>query len=140
MGERKSVGFEMDTELVEQIDDEADELNISRSEYLRQLVQAGRLIVDVGKLDTQMIRELVDDGVDSVEAQNNNIHKIDEQIVEVVLDKLPRDENRAMSKDEVRELVYGSVDEQKENIDTVCKRLYEEDKLSRAYEGGYYVK
>lgn len=139
MGDTEQLSLYVNIGLREQIEREADEIGITKGVYLRQMVQVGRLVANTGQLDTSTLNRLVDDGVESLEVEQD-IHQINEDIVDVVLSSLPSDEGRAMSKEELRELVYGSENEQRQIIDETLEQLYELGEIDSAYDGGYYVK
>lgn len=141
MTDKKQLTATVSAEYHDQLEDEADEVGLSRAEYVRQRLQAGRLVVDAGRVNLQTLEQMVDAGIESTEIGDDNISQIDDDdLASTVLDILPADESSAMSKDELRELVYGTQKEQEENIDNVTESLYKTDKIDSAYGGGYYVK
>ena len=131
---RKSFGTAPD-QLIDEIDKEADELGLSRSEYSRQRINAGRLLFNAGKLDVQLLDQLME--TDGSERPGTDIETLDGDVSQQILSALPRDESRAATVDELREEVFGTKEEQEELIETVLKQLWDQEKIKSAFGEGY---
>jgi len=119
MGE-KTIG-QVREELADRYDQEADELGISRVEYVRKCIEIGRLIFRTsGEIDIDRLRELTEDESVSI---NSDLETSEGDIAEAVLRNLPTDEDRALSPDELREVVFGTESEQHEEIVTTLEQL-----------------
>ena len=134
MGKQISVSFS--EEHGTQIEQEAEELGLSRSKYIRQRIEAGRLVFRFSdKLDADALNNLIDD---SSEAHaTNELQTPDDSIMKRILANLSTDEERALTKEELREAVFGSEDEQLEAVDAALRQLNDAGKASPAFDGGY---
>jgi hypothetical protein len=65
---KKSTVANASQDFVDLLDKEADDLGLSRTQYTLQRINAGRLLFDGGKLDVQLLNELMEtDGSERVE-------------------------------------------------------------------------
>lgn len=134
MGRGKTLG-DGPKEWVDELDKEANQLGLSRSAYVRQQINAGRLIFNAGKLDVQLLDELME--TDGSERLDNDIQTLDDDVSQQVLSVLPADESRAATIDELRREIFGTEEEQKELLKTVMKKLNNQGKIRPAFDGGY---
>jgi len=135
---KKNVSFYMNRARVEEIDAEADEVGLSRSAYLRQRMEAGRLLFQCsGSVDTELLDTLVEEGAASFET-DTDVAEITDDITETVREKLPADPNRAASKEEIRRMVFGTKDEQLEAVENALKQLAERGETGRDFDGDWY--
>lgn len=144
----------------EKISTEAEELNLSRSDYIRSRFRAGRLLWQNGDFDVELfVDSTLSEGVSGksrgygatlseinkgdTRASNNNTSPstLNEDISNDILRELPHEgADEGVTEDELRELIFGSEEEQLNYIREVCKRLNEQDKITRAFEGGLVQK
>jgi hypothetical protein len=122
-------------EFVDQIDKEADALGLTRGEYARQRLNAGRLLFNAGKLDVDLLDELME--TDGSERPDADIETLDGDVSQQILSALPRDEDRAATISELREEVFGTKTEQEELIETILKQLNTQGKIKPAFGEGY---
>ena len=115
--------------VVDEIDNEADGLGMSRSEYLRKHLHAGRrLFQSSGKLDQKMLQQLVED--DKAAALGGELTTDAEGIEDEILAMLPTDKNRAATKDDLRTEIFGTVEEQRDSLSEALDYLEERDQIS----------
>ena len=108
-------------DLAERYDQEADELGISRSDYVRRCIEIGRLVFRTsGQIDIDRLRELSE--AESV-SMSSDLETSEGDIAEAVLRNLPTDEDRALSPDELREVIFGTESEQQNEIKTTLEQL-----------------
>lgn len=121
---------------VDQLNDEAEALGLSRTKYVRQRLEAGRLLFQCSdKLSTETLTDLVDqDGSPTI---TNELETPDSDIADKVLANLSTDENRALEQEEIREAVFGSQEEQLETIEKTLRDLNERGMVKPAFDGGY---
>lgn len=134
MGRGKTLG-DAPKEWVDELDKEANQLGLSRSAYVRQRINAGRLLFNAGKLDVQLLDELME--TNGSERLDNDIETLDDDVSQQVLSVLPADESRAATIDELRREIFGTKEEQKELLKTVMKELNNQGKIRPAFDGGY---
>jgi hypothetical protein len=117
---RKNIG-QIREDLAERYDQEADELGVSRSDYARRCMEIGRLVFRTsGQIDIDRLRELSEE--ESV-SMSSDLETSEGDIAEAVLRNLPTDEDRALSPDELREVVFGTESEQQNEIKTTLEQL-----------------
>lgn len=117
---RKNIG-QMREDLAERYDQEADELGVSRTDYARRCIEIGRLVFRTsGQIDIDRLRELSEEESVSV---NSDLETSEGDIAEAVLRNLPTDEDRALSPDELREVIFGTESEQQNEIKTTLEQL-----------------
>ena len=127
MGRR--VSFQLSDDVVDEIDNEADDLGMSRSEYLRKHLHAGRrLFQSSGKLDRKMLQQLVED--DKAAALGDDLTIDAEGTEDEILAILPTDKNRAATKNELRTEIFGTTEEQKNRLSEALDYLEERDQIS----------
>jgi len=125
----KLVSFELPQDLVDEIDNEADNLGMSRSEYARKHLHAGRrLFQSSGKLNRKMLQQLVED--DKAAAIGEDLTTDAEGTEDEVLAILPTDKTRAATKDELRTEIFGTTEEQKNRLGEALDYLEERDQIS----------
>lgn len=117
---KKSVG-QIREDLAERYDQEADELGLSRADYARRCMEIGRLVFRTsGQIDIDRLRELSEE--ESV-SMDSDLETSEGDIAEAVLRNLPTDEDRALSPDELREVIFGTESEQQNEIKTTLEQL-----------------
>ena len=108
-------------DLAERYDQEADELGVSRSDYARRCMEIGRLVFRTsGQIDIDRLREFSEE--ESV-SMSSDLETSESDIAEAVLRNLPTDEERALSPEELREVVFGTESEQQNEIKTTLEQL-----------------
>lgn len=126
---------ESDLELVE---DEADQLNMGRIEYVRQNFYAGRrLFQSSAKLDRSLLSELIEG--DQSAHISSSLSTDAEGIEDEIRTKLPVDKTRASNAEEIRKDIFGTIDEQKEQIKQALEYLDERDQISVTVDGEFYI-
>lgn len=134
MGSKK-VGH-VRSEVADEIDDEAEELGLSRAEYVRQRLNAGRVLFDAGKLDTELLSQLTSS--DGSERLSEDISTIDDDLSQRILSVLPQNEADSISTDELRTEIFGTPDEQREMIENTLRQLKNQDLVEPTFDGGVY--
>jgi len=121
---------------VDRLDEEAEALGLSRAKYVRQRLEAGRLLFECSdKLSTEMLTDLVDqDGSPTITSE---LETPDSDIANKILANLSTDEKRALEQEEIREAVFGSQEEQLETIEKTLRDLNERGMVKPAFAGGY---
>ena len=124
-------------EIADRYGEEADELGVSRSEYVRKCIEIGRLVFRTsGEIDIDRLRELTEDESVSISSE---LETSEGDIAEAVLRNLPTDEDRALSPDELREVVFGTESEQHEEIVTTLEQLRKAEMIE-VLVGDEYIK
>ena len=122
-------------EIVEKYDAEAEQLGLSRSEYIRQCAEAGRTILQSsGQADIERLRELTEDLQTTIDS---DLATANSDLSEAILANLPTDEHRALTKAEVREAVFGTEDEQIKQITEALKKLHKQGAIEPLVDDGY---
>lgn len=123
-------------EYVDLLSNEADELGLSRSKYVRQRLEAGRLLFQSSdKLSTETLNDVVhQDGPPTID---NELETPDSDITDKLLANLPTDESQALEQDELQEVIFGTNEEQLEVIETALRELNERGQVEPAFDGGY---
>ena len=125
----KRIGFALPESIVDEIDNEADKLGMSRSEYVRKHLHAGRRLFQAsGKLDRKMLKQLVEDN--KAAALGDELTGDAEGIEDEILAMLPTDMDRAATKDDLRTEIFGTVEEQRKRLDKALEYLEERDQIS----------
>jgi hypothetical protein len=125
----KRVNFPLPGDVVDEIDNEADDLGMSRAEYLRKHLHAGRrLFQSSGKLDQKMLQQLVEG--DKAAALNEDLTTDAEGTEDEILAILPTDKTRAATKDELRIEIFGTTEEQRNRVNDALDYLEERDQIS----------
>lgn len=126
-------------EYVERLDEEATALGLSRTKYVQQRLEAGRLLFDCSDtLNAGTLSDLVDQEDLSV---NTELQTADSDIADTILANLPTDETKALEQEELRVAVFGNKKEQLKEIEKVLKKLYQQEKIdSPAFDSGYIKK
>lgn len=122
-------------ELLDKYNEEAEELGISRAEYMRKCIQIGRLtFLSSGEVDIDRLRELTEKKSVSTET---DIETSNGDLTEAIMRNLPTDESRALSKKEIREVVFGTRSEQQEQITQALKHLRKAGMIEPLIDDGY---
>jgi hypothetical protein len=124
-----NMNIRLSESVVDEIDNEADNLGMNRSDYIRKRLHAGRrLFQSSGKLDQKMLQQLVED--DKAAALGGELTTDAEGIEDEILAMLPTDKNRAATKDDLRTEIFGTVEKQKKRLDKALDYLEERDQIS----------
>ena len=119
----KKVTVQLSEDIVDEISNEADDLGMSRAEYIRKHLHAGRrLFRSSGKLDRKMLQQLVED--DKAAALGENLTTDAEGTEDEILDILPTDKNRAATE------IFGTTKEQRNRLSEALDYLEERDQIS----------
>ena len=125
----KQMSFELPEDVVREIDNEADDLDMSLSKYVRKHLHAGRrLFQSSGKLDRKMLQQLVED--DKAAALGDDLTTDAEGTEDEILAILPTDKNRAATKDELRTEIFGTIEKQRDRLSDALDYLEERDQIS----------
>ena len=128
----------MDAAAVKRLDEEADQLGMSRSEYIRTHLHAGRrLFRSSGKLDRQLLSQLVE-GDESPHLSDDLTTDAD-GLADEIRAALPADEERALTNEEVRKAVFGTIDEQQKQVRKALEYLTERDQIAMDVDGNKYI-
>jgi len=123
------VNFQLPEDVVDEIDNEADDIGMSRAEYIRKHFHAGRrLFQSSGKLDRKMLQQLVED--DKAAALDEDLTSDAEGTEDEILARLPTDKTRAATKEELRIEIFGTTEEQRNRVDDALDYLEERDQIS----------
>jgi len=132
----ENLQFHLSEEHLAQIGEEAEELGLSRSKYARQRLEAGRLVFQSSdRLDVDTLSNLIDGN--RTAPVDSELQTSDNDIKEQILTNLPTDEERALTKEDLRKTIFGSEDEQFEAIDAALRQLNDAGKVRPAFDGGY---
>lgn len=135
---RKRIGFEIDVANSKRIDEEADQLGMSRAEYIRKHLNAGRrLFQSSGKLDRQLLSQLVE-GDESAHLSDDLTTDAD-GLADEIRAALPADRERALTTDEVRKAVFGTTDEQRDQVEQALEYLAERDQIDITVNGEFHI-
>jgi hypothetical protein len=111
---------------------------MSRSEYIRKHLHAGRrLFQSSGKLDRQLLSQLVE-GDESAHLSDDLTTDAD-GLADEIRAALPADKERALTKEEVHKAVFGTVDEQRKQIDKTLEYLKERDQIDMTVDAECYI-
>ncbi len=137
MGE-KGLG-KVPAEVAKQYDEEADELGLSRADYVRRRAEAGRLLFKTSdQVDTQLLKQLVNDDTATLDTDLNTLDDdIDGDLTDSILTNLPTDENRKLTEEQLREAVFGTEEEQLTQIRKALKQLKKAGKIESLVGDGY---
>lgn len=132
---RKHLGA-LPEEIVDQYDTEAEQLGLSRVEYVRKCTEAGRtLLQSSGQADIELLREFTEDV--STTTFDSELATTNSDIVEVILNNLPTEEQHALTREEVRDTVFGTKDEQNKEIMSALKQLRRQGEIESLVGDGY---
>lgn len=124
-------------ELGDKYTEEADELGLSRADYVRRCIEIGRLTFkSSGKIDVDRLRELTEG--ESV-STDSDLETSEGDLADAVLRNLSTDEGQALSPEELREVVFGSEKEQREELSDTLKKLRKADMIE-VLVGDEYIK
>lgn len=123
-------------EIVDKYSTEAEQLGLNRTQYIRQCIEAGRTVFQSsGQVDIERLREITEDS--QVTNTSNDLATADSNITETILKNLPTEEERALSIEEIQEIVFGTEDEQKEQIKRTLQELRQQGAIEALVEDGY---
>lgn len=123
------IGLRLEEDVVDEIDNEADNLGMSRSEYIRKHLYAGRrLFQSSGKFDRKMLQQLVED--DEAAALQDDLTTDAEGIEDEILAILPTEKARAATKDQIRREIFGTIEYQQKRLDDALEYLEERGQIS----------
>ncbi|RJX47491.1 hypothetical protein [Halonotius pteroides] len=110
-------------ELAEQYDQESDEVGLSRSDYARRCIEIGRLVFrSNGKVDIDRLRELTEGEIVSADS---DLETSEGDLGDAVLRNLSTDKDQSLSAEELREMVFGTEEEQRDEIKNTLQQLRE---------------
>ncbi len=125
----KMISFKMDEKIVDEIDNEANNLGLSRAKYIRNHLHAGRrLFQSSGKLDRQMLQQLVED--DEAAALRDDLTTDAEGIEDEILAIVPIEKTRAATTDEIRIEIFGTIEDQKNRLNEALDYLEEREQIT----------
>lgn len=126
-------------EVAEQYSEEADELGLSRAEYVRKCIEIGRIIFQSsGELNIDRLRSLSEqNSSQELSSTDQNVAIPNDNLAGAILKNLPADEDRALSKEEIRETIFGTEQEQREQVTEVLKNLRKSDRIEPLVDDGY---
>jgi len=125
----KMISFKMDEKIVDEIDNEANNLGLSRAKYIRNHLHAGRrLFQSSGKLDRQMLQQLVED--DEAAALRDDLTTDAEGIEDEILAIVPIEKTRAATTDEIRIEIFGTIEDQKSRLNEALDYLEEREQIT----------
>jgi len=123
-------------EVIDQYTAEAEELGLSRAKYVRECAEVGRMIFQSsGEIDVERFREITEKDHSSTTESDLKIK--DENLSSTILSNLSTEGNRALTKEEIRRVVFGTEDEQIEQITNTLKQLHKQDQIEPLVDGGY---
>lgn len=123
------ISFKMDEKIVDEIDNEANNLGLSRAKYIRNHLHAGRrLFQSSGKLDRQMLQQLVED--DEAAALRDDLTTDAEGIEDEILAIVPIEKTRAATTDEIRIEIFGTIEDQKSRLNEALDYLEEREQIT----------
>lgn len=133
---RKSIGA-VPEETADIYDAEAEQLGLSRSQYIRRCIDAGRTIFQSSdQADIKRLRELTEESQTSIDS---DLVTADSDLAGAILTNLPTEEHRALSKEEIRKAVFGTKDEQQKNVMDALKKLRQNGEIESLV-GDRYIK
>lgn len=136
----KSFSISGPDEEVKQWKEEANELGITQSRYGRERIRAGKRLWDVGEFNADTLSQFLDgeDDADGSQRTDSSQTTIEQDIAETVLRELPKKGARdPVELPDLRELVFGTEQEQQEAILDALEVLNEQGKAERTVKGGF---
>lgn len=121
----------------EQIEEEIEQLDMTKANYIRQMMLAGRRLFQSGKLDTELLADLVE--TNGSERLEQDVETLDDDLSQQILSLLPSDENRSMTQDEIRLEIFGNQNDQDEKINKTLKALDDQGMVTRAFDAGFVI-
>jgi hypothetical protein len=123
-------------ETVNKYGSEAEELGLDRVEYIRKCIEVGRLVFQSsGEMDIERLRNLTEGA--GAASFDSSLETAEGDLTGAILSNLPVDEHRALTKEEIRTAVFGTEDEQREQITEALKQLSQQDKIRPLVDDGY---
>lgn len=118
--------------------DEADELGITQSRYARERVRAGNRLWEAGEFKTDSLAQLVEENDVAGGSTMSPQATIEESFAEKVLRELPvKGTNDAVELSDLRQLVFGTKEEQRDAILDTLEDLNKQGKVERTVKGGF---
>lgn len=131
----KTIGS-LPEEQINKYDSEADQLGLSRNRYLHNCIEVGRTIFYTsGQVDIERLRALTE-GLQTT-TTDSDLATVDSNLAEAILTNLPTEEHRSLTKTELREAIFGTEDEQTEQITKALKKLRQQGKIEPLVDDGY---
>jgi hypothetical protein len=122
--------------IVKKYGSEAEELGLDRAEYIRKCIEVGRLVFQSsGEMDIEQLRNLTEGS--GATSFDSSLETAEGDLTGAILSNLPVDEHRALTKKEIRTAVFGTEDEQREQITDALKELSQQDKIRPLVDDGY---
>ena len=122
--------------VADKYDAEAEQLGLSRAQYIRQCIEVGRTVFQSsGQADIERLREFTEGA--QTPANNSNHVTAGSDITETILNNLPTEEHRALTREEIRESVFGTEDKQKKRITDTLKELRQQGAIEALVDDGY---
>lgn len=123
---------------------EAEQVNLNLSQYVRSRVRAGRLLWDDREFNVSLLNESisVERLSDKVDDSNDKKPEVpDNDIASDILRELPTEgETEGVTEEELRDLIFGSKEDQRAYIEEVCAELHSAGKVTRSWDGGLVKK
>lgn len=117
-------------------DAEAKQLGLNRTQYVRQCIEIGRTVFQSsGQADVERLRQLTEDT--QTTTTNSDLLTANNDISETILANLPTEEQRALTKEEIRKAVFGTKDEQIKQVTNALKELHHQEAIEPLVEDGY---
>ena len=122
--------------------EEAEELGITQSRYGRERVRAGRRLWSAGEFQVDNLGQLLNGedqtGKSASPSGDKSLATVEQDLTETILRELPRSGAREpVELPELRQLVFGTKEEQEEAILDALEKLGEQDRAERTMKGGY---
>ncbi|WP_340099391.1 hypothetical protein [Salinibaculum salinum] len=120
--------------------DEAEELGIPQSRYGRERIRAGNMLWETGEFQADRLTQLLgDDGTTGESATPASSQTtIEDSLREKVLRELPvKGARDAVELSDLRQLVFGTKEEQREAILDSLEELNKQGKAERTVKGGF---
>ncbi|MGQ3330688.1 hypothetical protein [Halorubrum sp. FL23] len=124
-------------EEVDRVDEEANQLGMSRAEYVRKNIHIGRRVMQAsGQLDRDFLATVAEDGTEHLDkGMTTSLDDIEDEI----LDALAADSRRAMSPEAVKEAVFGTEEEQIARIKDALDVLNERGDITITTDAEAYI-
>lgn len=125
--------------------EEADELNITQSRYGRERLRAGRRLWDSGEFQVDTLAQLLDTHENQTDINRSSGRKdglsqatIQADLEDIVHRELPiASAGDPVDLPELRELIFGTEEEQRSAIIDALEVLEQEDRAERKITGGF---
>jgi hypothetical protein len=132
---KKNLG-KLPAEIVDQYGSEADQMGLTRAEYVRKCIETGRLVFQTsGEMNIERLRELSER--ERAASFNSDLKTAEGDLTEAILTNLPTEDHRALTKEEIRTAVFGTEEEQRDQITDALKQLNQKNKIQPLVDDGY---